>query len=133
MSAKSIRRFVAGFASVVILFGQLALTAYACPVQFVAAPVAMVHGASHGDAGEAPCAGMDAAPVNSNANACEVHCTDGVAIPAAPDLPPVVLTALPAATAALAELGTTDAAAKALVAPVAGAPPPTLKFCRLLI
>ena len=69
----------------------------------------------------------------SEANACEVHCNDGVTSPGEPDLPPVTLTALPVTTVALAQLAAADGIARTPLAPLPGAPPPTLRFCRLLI
>ena len=135
MIIRSCRRHVALFAILAILFGQLAMTAYACPVQGIAPPVATTHGFAHEGAGGSPCSGLDPAPVpaSGQANACEVHCTDGIAVAAQPDLPPIALTALPATAMTLAELCTANDAAHASIAPVSGAPPAALQFCRLLI
>jgi len=115
-----------------MLFGQFAIVAYACPVQGPVAPVLMVHAATPADAAT-PCGGMAAAPESPRSNACEVHCNDGVTLPAPPDLPQVALAALPVPTLALAMLATADEAARTPYAALPGAPPLTLQFCRLLI
>jgi hypothetical protein len=133
MITKPVRRFVAQFAILAMVFSQFAMTAYACPVQGPVAPVAMVDAAPHGDTGEHPCTGMDLAPATSQANACEVHCTDGVTLPASPDLPPVVLMALPMPAMPVATLAAAEIGAKTPYAALPGAPPLTLQFCRLLI
>lgn len=116
-----------------MLFSQFAMSVYACPVLGPVAPVTMPHAAMRADAGENPCAGMDIAPATSQANACEVHCTDGMTLPASPDLPLVVLTALPLPAMPVATLAAAEMAAKTPYAALPGAPPPALQFCRLLI
>jgi hypothetical protein len=67
------------------------------------------------------------------ANACEVHCTDGATSLVPPDWPQVTLSALPVSPLALAHLATIDGVVPAAFAPLPGAPPPTVRFCRLLI
>ena len=116
-----------------MLFGQFALVAYACPVMSPAAPIAMVDVAMHLGAGENPCAGMDGTPEALLGNACEVHCSDSVPSPAQPELPQVVLVALPVPDIALAQLAFSENVARTPYAALPGAPPLTLKFCRLLI
>jgi len=116
-----------------MVFSQIAVTAYACPVLGPAAPVAMPHAAMSADAGETPCAGMDGTPPSPKANACEVHCNDGVTLPAQADLPQIALAALPAPAIALAKLAMADEVARTPLAALPGAPPLTLQFCRLLI
>jgi hypothetical protein len=128
---KSLRRFVAQIAILALLFGQIMTAAYACPVQGLAAAPAAAHATAH--AGLGPCGGMDQGPADTQANACEVHCTDGIADSAQPDLPPVVLAALPVAALALAEPGMGTAGHEASISPLSGAPPVALRFCRLLI
>ena len=115
-----------------MLFGQFAIVAYACPVQGPVAPVLMVHAATPADAAT-PCGGMAAAPESPRSNACEVHCNDGVTLPASPDLPPVVLAALPLPGMPVATLAAAEIAARTPYAALPGAPPLTLQFCRLLI
>ena len=132
MLTKPIRRLVAHFAIAVMAFGQFAMTGYACPVQGVVPPVATL-AAQEIDAVAGPCAGMNVPPATSQANACEFHCTDGVTLPAQPDLPLVALTALPAPAIVRAVLATTDGAARTPLAALPGAPPLILQFCRLLI
>jgi hypothetical protein len=116
-----------------MLFGQFALAAYVCPAQSPIVPAGSAHGAMHADAGQVPCAGMPSSAETPEANACEVHCNDGVTSPGQPDLPPVTLAALPVTTPALAQLVAADGVSRAPLAPLPGAPPPTLLFCRLLI
>ena len=124
---KSLRRFVSQFAMLAVVFGQLSITAYACPVQGVAMPVAMTRSSSADD-----CAGM-APAATPPANACEVHCADATAAPASPDLPPFALTALPVSAIPLAALATTTEGSTTPHAALPGAPPLSLQFCRLLI
>ena len=133
MITRPVRRIVAQFAILAMVFSQFAMTAYACAVLGPVAPVAMATGVPNGGTGEHPCAGMDVAPATSQANACEVHCTDGVTLPASPDLPPVVLTALPLPAMPVASLAAAEIAARTPFAALPGAPPLTLRFCRLLI
>ena len=72
-------------------------------------------------------------PESPQANACEVHCNDGVTLPTQPDLPPVALAALPVAAISLAQLAHSADVARTPYAALPGAPPLTLQFCRLLI
>jgi hypothetical protein len=133
MPARSARRFVALFAIAVTAFGQIASSAMACTALPVLAPAGFAQAAASPNAGDVPCANGHQAPESAQANLCEVHCTDGIAVPSNPDLPPVVLHALPAIDVALASLGADDSPAPESIAPVSGAPPLTLQFCRLLI
>ena len=132
MLTKPIRRLIAHFAIVALAFGQLAMTAYACPVQVLVPPVATL-AAQHDAAGAGPCAGMDSAFATPQANACEFHCADGVTLPAQPDLPPVALTALPTAAIARVPLAADNDADRSPLAVFPGAPPLILQFGRLLI
>ena len=84
-------------------------------------------------AGEYPCGGTDGAVESPRANACEVHCSDSVTLPAQPELPQVALVALPVPAIALAQLASSGDAARTPYAALPGAPPLTLRFCRLLI
>jgi hypothetical protein len=131
MPAKPVRRYVAIFAIAVTAFGQFATTAFACPA--LPAPAGIAHGAVSADDGDVPCANGHRAPESAQANLCEVHCTDGIALPSNPDLPPVVLYALPAQPIPLADIGAGAYPALETIAPVSGAPPLALQFCRLLI
>jgi hypothetical protein len=131
MIAKSVRRFVAQFAVAALVFGQIATTAYACQARGTVAPLAVAHGTAH--AGNGPCAGTDESPASAHANACEVHCTDGIGVANPPDLPPVVLTALPASAMPYAESETDTGGPRAPIDPMSGAPPVALRYCRLLI
>lgn len=129
----SARRFVASFAIALVAFGQIAMTVYACPVPGVAAPIAVTHGAMPQEAGGLPCAGRHEVPAPAQANLCEVHCSDGIGVPSLPDLPQVVLHALPAATVPLAAFDAAESRSPAWIEPISGAPPLALQFCRLLI
>jgi hypothetical protein len=133
MLTRPIRRAVALFAALGLAFAQLATSAYACPLQGSGVPLAEAHAASApGPAGH-PCSGPAPEPVDTQTNACEVHCTDGLTLPASPDLPPVVLAALRAPAGALAALAAADLQPRTPPAARPGAPPLTLQFCRLLI
>ena len=115
-----------------MLVGQFAMAAYACAA---ARPVTSIltHAMMDTEAGQVPCAAMQSSVDAPQINACEVHCTDGVTSSGQPDLPQVTLAALPVPTLALAELGTVNDASRAPCTPLPGAPPPTVRFCRLLI
>lgn len=116
-----------------MLFGQFALAAYACAAPRPVTPAVMAHAMMDAEAGQAPCAAMLSPADTPQANACEVHCNDGVTSPGQPDWPQVTLAPLPVPTLALAKLATVDGAARSSCAPLPGAPPPTVRFCRLLI
>jgi hypothetical protein len=133
MGSRLIRRVGARCALLAMLFGQCAVVAYACPVQAPAAPAVAAHVAMHAGAGENPCAGTDGAPDAPPANACEVHCSDGVTLPAQSQLPLVALAAQPVPTNALARLALAADLARTPGKALPGAPPLNLQFCRLLI
>lgn len=125
------KRPIAWMAIVGVLFAQLAMAAYgfdntASHTSVVDAAIGAGVGAGGGH-----CAGPSSEPVP--ANVCEVHCTDGASSPPAPDLPPVSLTALPVDLVPFAASAREREHVGALPAPLPGAPPPTLRFCRLLI
>jgi hypothetical protein len=132
MRSRSARGFGAYCAMLAMLFGQVALAAYACASPRPVTPAVMMH-AMDTEAGQVPCAAMLSPADAPKANACEVHCNDGLTSPGQPDSPHVTLAALPVPTLALAELGTVSSASRAPRAPLPGAPPPTVRFCRLLI
>lgn len=126
----SIKRPVAWIALVGVLFAQMAMAAYA----FDGAPEraeAGIAAAAPDGSGGSHCTGV--APEPAPANVCEVHCTDGVASPSGPVLPPVLLTALPCPVLAHSALDIDSQRAWAPDATLAGAPPPTLRYCRLLL
>ncbi len=120
-------------ATLALLFGQFALAAYVCPTQSPNVAVGSVHVTMHHEMGQPPCAAMPLPADTPDANACEVHCSDGVRLPAQPELPPVVLAALPVPVPALAQLAQSAEPTSTPYAALPGAPPPTLRFCRLLI
>ena len=130
---RSRRRLFACLGILGIVFAQLAVTAHACALRAsamtVGAPAAMT------TAHEGHCGGQHAAavPQAPSGNACEVQCTDGAPVAAAPDLPPVMLVALisPLAPAAMpVEAREWD---RSVLAASGAAPPRALQFCRLLI
>jgi len=133
MSMRPIRRVVALVAAFGIVFAQLAVTAYACPVQGSALLPATARSAPVADAADHPCGGMATEPAAPQTVACEVHCTDGATLPAPPDLPPVALTVLPLPPMPLVAFAAGDVAARTPYVALPGAPPLTLQFCRLLI
>ena len=133
MRSRFARNLGARCALVAMLFGQFALAAYACASSRPVMPFPMMHIAMDAEAGQVPCAAMHSPADAPQANACEVHCSDGMTSPGEPASPPVVLAPLPVPTLALEELATVDGAARTPLAPLSGAPPPTLQFCRLLI
>ena len=116
-----------------MLFGQFALAAYACAAPRPVMPAVMAHAMMDAEAGHVPCAAMLSPDDAPRANACEVHCTDGLTSAGQPDCPPVSLAVLPAPTLALASLPTVSGVARLAPVPLSGAPPPTVRFCRLLI
>jgi hypothetical protein len=126
------RRLVARLAIVAIVFGQLAMTAYACPCRpqprhSRRCTMRCLRTPSGG------MRGMDAAPADAQGNACEVHCTNAIAADVHSDLPPVALVAIPVDVPALAALGASAGALQAALARPRGAPPVSSRFCRLLI
>jgi hypothetical protein len=127
------RRVLAWLGILGIAFAQVAVTAHACITgAFVHASAAHAVAMSHqghcvGAQGAAP-----VAPVAPTANACEVQCTDGAPTGAAPDLPPVLLDALPVAherVGAAIDLREWD---RSVLAATSAGPPPLLQFGRLL-
>ena len=116
-----------------MLFGQFALAAYACAALRPVMSDNIAHAMMDTEAGQVPCSAMVLPADAPQANACEVHCTDGVTSLVPPDWPQVTLSALPVSTRASAHLATVDGVAPAIIAPLPWAPPPTLRFCRLLI
>lgn len=133
MQNRLVRHLGALWAMLAMLVGQFAMVAYACPVQSPTAPMAMVDVRTHVGAAEYPCGGMDGAGESLLGNACEVHCSDSVPPPAQPELPQVALVALPVPAIALAQLASSGDVARTPYAALPGAPPLTLRFCRLLI
>jgi|KBSMisStaDraftv2_1062788.scaffolds.fasta_scaffold56442_2 hypothetical protein len=133
MKRRFARNLGAHCAMVAMLFGQFALAAYGCAEAGPVTPITGAHAAMHFEAGTTPCPTMASTSDAPQANACEVHCNDSVTLPGQPDWPPVTLAPLPVPSLALAQLDTVDGAPRAPLAPQSGAPPPSLRFCRLLI
>jgi len=133
MRRRSARYIGAHFAILAMLFSQIALATYACATPQRVAPVPIAQGPVEGDAGQVPCAAMLSPSDTPQANACEVHCTDGLTLAGQPDLPQVTLVALPVPDLRLGSLAEARDPALASWVPLPGAPPPTVRFCRLLI
>jgi len=133
MSRRSARHLGAHFAILAMLFSQLALATYACASLRPVAPAPAAHSSAAGHAGQVPCAAMLSPAESPQGNACEVHCNDVLTSAGQLELPQVTLAMLPAPTLALEAF----AAAKDIVCaswvPLPGAPPPIVRFCRLLI
>ncbi len=115
------------------MFGPLAVTAYARPVQWSAATAAATAAATPDTVHSGPCADMNGARAHAQGNACESHCSDGIVGAAQPDIPAAAFTALPAPTLAVTGPAESGACFDAALLPVSRAPPLTLQFCRLLI
>jgi hypothetical protein len=140
MRTGSTRRAVAWIGILGIVLAQFALTAHACalgasasfdPLGATIADARPAHVAMP-DRASSPCG--HEADLAGGANLCEVHCSDGATSgSSAADLPPVALAALPVAAAPFAALSTAESAGLARPATLPGAPPPVLRFCRLLI
>ncbi len=133
MRSKPLRRLVARLAIIALAFGQFAVIAHACPVRGSAALPVTVQGAPADAVALHPCSDMVTAPARTQTNVCKAHCTDSVTLPASPDLPQLAPMALPVPTFALAPFALVDVAARTPFAALQGAPPLTLRFCRLLI
>ena len=130
---RSRRRLFACLGILGIVFAQLAVTAHACALRAgamtVGAPATMTR------AHEGHCGGQYAAPMPQApaGNACEVQCTDGAPVAAAPDLPPVMFAALTVSMAPAAMPIAAHAWDRSVLAASGAAPPRALQFCRLLI
>ncbi len=125
------RRFAAWLGILGIAFAQVAVTAHACLTgaavhASAAKAVAMAH--------EGHCAGVSpgTAPMAPSSNACEVQCTDGAPTGAAPDLPPVVLAALPVASAPVVFTLARQTWDRMSLEATSARPPPQLQFVRFL-
>jgi hypothetical protein len=133
MRRRLVRRFGVQCALLAMLFGQLSLVVYACPVQYPPAGFAAADTASRAAGHGTPCAGMTEAPESPLTNACEVHCNDGVTPPTPQDLPQCALVALPPPAFAPAPPAPAGHAVRASFEALQGAPPLALRYCRLLI
>jgi hypothetical protein len=87
MRRRSARYIGAHFAILAMLFSQIALATYACATPQRVAPVPIAQGPVEGDAGQVPCAAMLSPSDTPQANACEVHCTDGLTLADSPICP----------------------------------------------
>ena len=130
---RSRRRFFACLGILGIVFAQLAVTAHACALRANAMTAGAPAATTSAHAGH--CGGHHAAPVPQapSGNACEVQCTDGAPVAAAPDLPPVMQVAMitPSSPAVMpVEARAWD---RSVIASSGAAPPRALQFCRLLI
>jgi hypothetical protein len=112
-----------------IAFAQIVATAHACTVRPSAAALPGVALAATGE----HCAGAhQQAQVAPSGNVCEVQCSEGTLTAPAPDVPYVALAPLPLPPApATIDVALRDTDVSRLV-PTGGAPPPHLRFARLL-
>jgi len=133
MRRRSARYLGAHFAILAMLFSQLALATYACASSRPVGPVPTAHSSAAGDAGQVPCAAMLSPAESPQGNACEVHCNDGLTSAGQPDLPLVTLAVLPAPPLAPEAFADAREVVCASWVPLPGAPPPIVRFCRLLI
>lgn len=110
-----------------VLFAQLSLTAYACPMQVGEAATPVVAVAPMTD-----CA--DLAAAQSNVNLCEVHCQDGIksTLATTGDVPQAVVLSFISSAFATNPRPCADVS-HAVRDAVAAAPPLPIRFCRLLI
>jgi len=125
------RRFAAWLGILGLAFAQFAVTAHAC-LTGAAVQASSARAAAMGHEGH--CIGAQAkAPLAPVANACEVQCTDGAPSAAAPDLPPVLLAALPVAPSPVALPLSKRTTEVATLAATRAQPPPQLQFGRFQI
>lgn len=129
--SKSFRRFIARCLVGGVVFAQMATAAYAFDGVPGRAASALASSSAPVNVATGHCAGL--ASDTTPANVCEVHCTDSVAAPSAPDLPPVSLIALPVDVVPFTALADRVERMRTPLGALSGAPPPTLRFSRLLI
>lgn len=126
MRSRTRRRLRIAFVVILcLLFQQLALAAYACPLQ--QAPTEPAAMAGH-------CAGMDVQRMQDNPALCAKHCAPDVSTPA--DQAKLSVPALALPPLAFAPVGSSPVAQVATQVDVGierSDPPPRLRFCSLLI
>ena len=115
----------------VLAFAQVATAAHACtilnPSSHLPAKVAQLDQAMPAD-----CAGM-AKQSNSTVNVCESHCFAIPQIDAQADAPVASAAAQPALTVRLLDPFVSVPTSASVLSPISAAPPPLLRFSRLLI
>ena len=131
MRPKYLRRWVSCVAIAAIAFAQFVVALHPCPVLAGESAVATAQAAAPGDV--EPCAGMGGMPDDTQGNACETHCSNGIVAPVQLDLPAVTFAALPVLPLTVATPWTSDASPGSAHDAASRAPPLTLRFCRLLI
>ena len=127
MMGRNLHRLGATVAMLALLFAQLSLAAYACPLPIGVAPHAPA-AAMHAD-----CAGHDAARVESAL--CELHCLVSVSVPSSPaaDVGAVSMVPLTVDGPRAPSLAVPRLAQRIAFARMATAPPVAIRYCRLLI
>jgi len=130
---RTLRRLVSRIAIAVLAFSQLVTIVHACGTGPTAGSGHLAAAIAAGPGANDLCGvGKAGKPVGPPANLCPTHCQDG-AIPAvAPDLPLVALEPMPVAVALPELLERAGAEYLAHVSAPGGAPPPTLRYCRIL-
>lgn len=128
MMKRRARRWFAFVAMLGLLFAQLSLTAYSCPMQGGEAATPVVAMAPMTD-----CAELAAA--QSKGNLCEVDCLDGVkSTPATTgDVPQAVVLSFPFSSAFATNPRTCANGSHDVRDALAAAPPLPIRFCRFLI
>jgi hypothetical protein len=131
MRAKCLRGWVSCVAIAAIAFAQFAVALHACPVPDGESTLAEAPTPVRDDI--QPCAGMSGVPHDTQGNACETHCSNGIVAPAQLDPPALAFAALPVLPLLVADPWTSLASAGSAHIAASRAPPLTLRFCRLLI
>jgi hypothetical protein len=130
---RSRRRLFACLGILGIVFAQLAVTAHACALRANAMSVGAPAATTTAQKGHCGGPHASAAPQAPSGNACEVQCTDGAPVTAAPDLPPVMQVAMILPSSPPAVPVEARARDRSVLASSGAAPPRALQFCRLLI
>jgi hypothetical protein len=122
------RPWIAVLLAFVLVFAQALTAAYACPILDASQRSAA---ANDTDAMAPDCADMPAEP-DATANLCEAHCLPGQQTAQA-DPPSASIAPQPALIVRLADAPRRFSDTGASLAPISTAPPPRLRFSRLLI
>jgi hypothetical protein len=130
---RSLRRLVARIAIAALAFGQLVAVVHACGTGVAIGPDHRAATIAAGAAAKDLCGAHAGAPVAPPANLCTAHCQDGTIPVVTPDLPPMALAPLPVAGPLPELLERSGAEYLAHIRAPGGAPPPTLRYCRILI
>lgn len=128
LPARHRRRRIAIVAILCLLFQQVALAAYACPLPRMPPPMATMAAMTE------HCAGMGMQQAEDNPALCDKHCAPDVSTPADPAKLSVPALALPPmAFAPMPATPSTRIAAQADIPIERSDPPLRLRFCSFLI